>query len=173
MADHYKTLGISSTASPDEVKAAYKTLAKKWHPDKNQSNKKKAEEKFKEVSAAYKILCDEKLRREYDASLIQKPTKTRFASYDSDDRPHGRKREKRPTQKMSPRVQAEVIDLSDAFLIFQDAFKDDPAHGGPFFTSHKSDVDKVFDAFFNAPLPNPDRFLKLRSSGDSGRSLGI
>ena len=53
MADHYKTLGVSAAASSEEVKSAYKALAKKWHPDKNQSNKEKAEENFKKVS----IMC--------------------------------------------------------------------------------------------------------------------
>ena len=64
--DYYKILGISKTASADEVKKAYRKLAIKYHPDKN-PNDKAAEEKFKEVNEANEILKDEKKRKEYDA----------------------------------------------------------------------------------------------------------
>lgn len=63
--DYYKILGISKTASTDEVKKAYRKLAIKYHPDKN-PNDKLAEEKFKEVNEANEILKDEKKRKEYD-----------------------------------------------------------------------------------------------------------
>ena len=174
MADHYKTLGVSATASGDEIKNAYKALAKKWHPDRNQSNKERTEEKFKEISAAYKTLSGEKSRKEYDASQRQQTLgKSRRATFDSGDHARGKNDYKYSgTQKSSPRVQAEVIDLTDAFLIFRDVFKDDPAHGGPFFTTNMAEVDKVFDAFFSAPPPNPDKFLKGRGSGYHEKSIG-
>jgi curved DNA-binding protein len=63
--DYYKILGISKTASADEVKKAYRKLAIKYHPDKN-PNDKTAEEKFKEVSEANEVLKDETKRKEYD-----------------------------------------------------------------------------------------------------------
>jgi DnaJ-class molecular chaperone len=63
--DYYKILGISETASQDEIKRAYRELAKKYHPDRNQGDKKAAE-KFKEISEAYSVLSDEKKRKEYD-----------------------------------------------------------------------------------------------------------
>lgn len=63
--DYYEVLGVSKNASPNEIKKAYRTLAKKYHPDRNKGNKT-AEEKFKEVSEAYLILSDEKKRGEYD-----------------------------------------------------------------------------------------------------------
>lgn len=63
--DYYKILGISQTASADEVKKAYRKLAIKYHPDKN-PNDKTAEEKFKEISEANEVLKDETKRKEYD-----------------------------------------------------------------------------------------------------------
>jgi curved DNA-binding protein len=63
--DYYKTLGVQKTATPDELKKAYKKLAFKFHPDKNPGDKK-AEDHFKEVNEAYAVLSDEKKRRQYD-----------------------------------------------------------------------------------------------------------
>lgn len=66
--DHYKTLGIGRTASRAEIKAAYRELAKKYHPDRNHGNKS-AEEAFKEVQEAYATLSNSEKRRNYDLKL--------------------------------------------------------------------------------------------------------
>ncbi|HVQ58666.1 MAG TPA: molecular chaperone DnaJ [Solirubrobacterales bacterium] len=67
MADElYKTLGVSKKASDEEIKKAYRKLARQYHPDRNPDDPK-AEEKFKEVSAAYDTLSDSEKRKEYDA----------------------------------------------------------------------------------------------------------
>jgi DnaJ-class molecular chaperone len=63
--DLYHTLGVTKTASADEIRKAYRKLARKHHPDVNPGDKK-AEEAFKKVSAAYEVLSDEKKRAAYD-----------------------------------------------------------------------------------------------------------
>ena len=64
--DYYETLGVSKNASETEIKKAYKRLAMKYHPDKNQDNKAEAEAKFKEVKEAYEILTDPQKKAAYD-----------------------------------------------------------------------------------------------------------
>ncbi|CAB3369914.1 Hypothetical predicted protein [Cloeon dipterum] len=66
MVDYYRVLELQRTASTAEIKKAYKRLALKWHPDKNQNNIEEATKKFKEISEAYEVLVDDKKRRVYD-----------------------------------------------------------------------------------------------------------
>src|ERR1700678_1253732 len=63
--DYYSTLGVKKTASPDDIRKAFRKLARKYHPDVN-PNDKKAEEKFKEISEANDVLSDAKKRKIYD-----------------------------------------------------------------------------------------------------------
>jgi DnaJ-class molecular chaperone len=64
--DYYQTLGVVKSASAKEIKAAYRKLARQWHPDVNPNKKKEAEEKFKEISEAYEVLSDPEKRKTYD-----------------------------------------------------------------------------------------------------------
>ena len=65
---YYKILGLEAFASIEDIKKAYRELAKKFHPDKNPGDKD-AEEKFKEISSAYEILSDTQKRSAYDLSI--------------------------------------------------------------------------------------------------------
>ena len=64
--DYYEVLGVSKTATDEELKKAYRKLAKKYHPDANPDNKKEAESKFKELNEAYEVLSDKQKREMYD-----------------------------------------------------------------------------------------------------------
>jgi molecular chaperone DnaJ len=64
--DYYKTLGVGKGASQEEVKKAYRKLARQYHPDRN-PNDKQAEERFKEISQAYDVLGDPEKRKQYDS----------------------------------------------------------------------------------------------------------
>jgi curved DNA-binding protein len=64
--DYYSMLGVSKTASADEIKKAYRKLAMKYHPDRNKGNKD-AEAKFKEISEAYAVLSDQEKKKQYDS----------------------------------------------------------------------------------------------------------
>ncbi|MBI3923704.1 MAG: molecular chaperone DnaJ [Armatimonadetes bacterium] len=64
--DYYEVLGVAHAATPEELKKAYRSLARKFHPDANPENKEEAEEKFKELSEAYAILSDTDKRARYD-----------------------------------------------------------------------------------------------------------
>lgn len=67
MEDLYKVLGVEKSATQDEIKKAYRNLAFKYHPDRNEGSKE-AEEKLKEINAAYSVLGDPVQRRQYDSS---------------------------------------------------------------------------------------------------------
>ena len=63
--DYYKILGVSKTATVKEIKAAYRKLARKYHPDLNPDNQE-AEIKFKEINEANEVLSDPENRKKYD-----------------------------------------------------------------------------------------------------------
>ena len=76
--DYYEILGVSKTASDDELKKAYRKMAKKYHPDANPNNRKEAEAKFKEINEAYEVLSDSQKRKMYDQFGTADPSQAGF-----------------------------------------------------------------------------------------------
>lgn len=64
--DYYQILGVSENSNQEDIKKSYRKLAVKYHPDKNPTNQKEAEARFKEISEAYYVLSDDKRRAQYD-----------------------------------------------------------------------------------------------------------
>jgi molecular chaperone DnaJ len=114
--DYYEVLGVAKSATPDEIKSAYRKLARQYHPDMNTQNPKAAEEKFKEVSEAYEVLADTEKRRRYDAMG--------FSGVESDFGPQG-------FQWQNFTHQGDLEDLLGSNPLFQQLFAS--AFGGQVF----------------------------------------
>jgi DnaJ-class molecular chaperone len=88
MRDPYEVLGVQKSARPDEIKKAFRRLAKKLHPDANKKDPKAAV-KFAEINAAYEVLGDEKKRKAFDAGEIDAEGKPRFRGFEGAGRHPG------------------------------------------------------------------------------------
>ncbi|MCB1417893.1 MAG: J domain-containing protein [Notoacmeibacter sp.] len=82
--DPYDVLGVGKTAPAKDIKAAFRKLAKKWHPDQNKDDPK-AKERFAEVSQAYDIVGDDEKRKQFDRGEIDAEGKPRFADFGGGD----------------------------------------------------------------------------------------
>lgn len=136
--DYYKTLGVSKSASEDEIKRAYKKLAIKWHPDKNPNNKAAAEEKFKEIGEAYEVLSDKNKRQVFDV--------------------YGEEGLKGGAPPGGPAASGGGPDASDAQQ--SGAFNGFPggggfsfSFGGPGGAFHPRDARDIFSQFFGGNMP--------------------
>lgn len=78
--DYYEILGVSKSATDDELKKAYRKMAKKWHPDANPDNKREAEAKFKDVNEAYEVLSNPQKRQMYDQFGTADPQQAGFGA---------------------------------------------------------------------------------------------
>ncbi len=150
--DYYQILELDKSATPDQIKKAYRHLALKWHPDKNPDHREEAEQKFKDIAEAYAVLSDPKKRERYDrfGSLSDVP-EDGFAS------------------------QAGDFSFADASKIFEtffggaDPFSDEffggAFAGGPMFGSRGRRAGGPFGGIFSDPFFGGDTFGGLGNDG--------
>ncbi|PCI04216.1 MAG: molecular chaperone DnaJ [Hyphomicrobiales bacterium] len=129
MRNPYTVLGVSKGASESDVKIAFRTLAKKFHPDTNQDNPK-AQQHFTEANQAYEILGDKKKRAQYDRGEIDGDGKERFAGFSQGGgfNPRGQGRPGAQASGFGQNVHGAEDILSE---LFGSAFGGNRQNGGP------------------------------------------
>lgn len=120
--NYYIILGVQKTASADEIKSAYRELAKKYHPDKNPGNKA-AEEFFKEVQQAYAVLSNEEKRRKYDMKASgnysqQKQSRTQYTQYTGNAYQYAQQQAQQKQQFYTANKSRQKPDKSESYHIF-------------------------------------------------------
>lgn len=150
--DYYEVLGVPRTATPDQIKSAYRKLAKKYHPDRNPNNKA-AEARFKEVQAAYEVLSDAQQRKQYDTFGYTGPR--------PGGGPHGWRsgpsREHVYTWRNGGGPDIPVENLEDLFQVF--------AGQGGFGGGGRGGAESIFEQFFGGPRGRTGRGRRERASG--------
>ncbi|MCX7746222.1 MAG: DnaJ domain-containing protein [Clostridia bacterium] len=141
MKSYYEILEIRRSASPEEIKKAYRVLAKKFHPDINPGNRE-AEERFKEINEAYNTLGDETLKKAYDDKLDGKS--------EAKEGPGSNK--KRTQGGQSAQNQYQNIDLEDIEKSFENFFGFNPKTKKPSMKKENKknplDATGFFDQYF-------------------------
>lgn len=123
--DYYKILGIDSKATADQIKQAYRKLARQYHPDVNPGNKE-AEERFKQVTEAYEVLGNEENRRRYDQLGANWKAYSQYQGNPfgaGTGSPFGSYRTYRSQRQSSPREAESAFDFEGVFGGFSDFFK--------------------------------------------------
>jgi curved DNA-binding protein len=164
----YETLGVEKSASADEIRKAYRKLARKFHPDVNPGDKP-AEEQFKKISTAYDVLSDEKKRKAYD----EFGEESLQGGFDPDKaREYGRWQQAQRQRRASPFEQGPVeFDFSD---LFGRAARG-PSRGHDLVTMVELDLRQVFEgAEISADIPGqgPVR-IRIPKGADTGDTIRI
>lgn len=148
MKDYYKILGVSKNADNDELKKAFRSLAKKYHPDRNKDDES-AKAKFQDVNEAYGVLSDEKSRKEYDEKRAASNNKKDNQGFKSAAKSSSEKEHK---SEYSARSKEEAMaDLNNYFANF---FGFDPKSNNVNKDKLKKqknpiDTSNMFESFFN------------------------
>lgn len=159
--DPYKILGVSRTSSQDEIKRAYRRLAKESHPDRNPGNKA-AEARFKEVQAAYEVLGDPERRAQYDRFGAGGPPPD-FQTW---------------TTGGAPPFEGVEFDFGgDLSSIFEQFFRRPGARGARRTTrrprARGADLEHTVDLTFEEAVRGTTRQIRLQAGGPDGRSERI
>jgi len=155
MVDYYKVLEITKNSSQTDIKKAYRKLALKWHPDKNQNNKDEAEKRFKEISEAYEVLSDDEKKRAYDGMNDRKPYyhSKPFRTTDYTFKPTFNSKKSDPFFDDDLFTFKKGFSFRDPDDLFKDFFHNDPFKSDfftkPDFFSRSSLFDDQFDDQFN------------------------
>ena len=149
MINYYKILGVSEDADAKEIKAKYRKLAMKYHPDRNPDDKK-AEEMFKTVSEAYEILGDENKRKEYDEKRKNKRNSNnsqRFAGKKSSRAEQNSESAKRGAEAFFRNFSANPNDIKN---MFESAFdvNNMSSSDKDKMREHKKSMEQSFENFF-------------------------
>lgn len=151
--DFYASLGVAKTATQDEIKKAYRKLARTYHPDQNPGDKA-AEEKFKEISEAYQVLSDEQDRKQYDAIRAMGAGGARFSAGGSGSG-----------------------GFDDIFSMFNGGFNNGnvrfSANGGGFGGAGGAGLDDILSQMFGAGAPRPHSSGGYTAPGGAGSQSGF
>ena len=148
MKDYYKILGVSKNADNDELKKVFRSLAKKYHPDRNKDDES-AKAKFQDVNEAYGVLSDEKSRKEYDEKRAASNNKKDNQGFKSAGKSSSKTEHK---SESSARSKEEAMaDLNNYFANF---FGFDPKSNNVEKDKLKKqknpiDTSNMFESFFN------------------------
>lgn len=131
--DYYDILGVSKTATADEIKKAYRKQALEWHPDRHKDDKEAAEKRFKEINEAYQVLSDPQKRSAFDQYGTTGPTGNPFAGGGN---PFGQGSPFTYTYQAGGQNPFGNADFGDPFDIFESFF----GGGNPFGQSQRRRV---------------------------------
>lgn len=177
--DYYKILGVAKSSTPDEIKKAYRKLAKKYHPDSNTEDLD-AEEKFKEISEAYAVLSDPQKRSKYDKLSSE------YSSYSKQGKEEDWFKDFGFSSSRRSKGFADLFEnqrgFSDFFEAFMGAFKDQDnkgfwsraRKGNDYESSIKISLEEAFSGCEKELLVNKKRVkVSLKKGIASGQKLRL